>query len=341
MPSSTSNSDARLPQSRSLLIWFAGVLLAVLMLLGLELFWRHLGHTPSVQDDMDLWSQQRAKLSSDDAHTIALLGWSRSMYNVVPEVIEARHPALTVGNVAIEGKHPVAVLRDLANDESFRGVLLCDITFAGIPSSTWDEQQRHIDYYNTNWEIGKDVERTLTSFVQARLTVVSPRASLKQFLAGVLHDEWEWPFHVTVHADRWWAGDFHAADFDRILTRNKELAGMREEDSAGEPPTEADYIDDVKGLNRFVDAIQSRGGKVVFVRMPTGRRPWRETSKTPAWRALEQHTTAAATIHFGDYPQLAKYMLWDGSHVDVRDAPAFTESLLEILEEKGVLAAER
>ena len=54
------------------------------------------------------------------------------------------------------------------------------------------------------------------------------------------------------------------------------------------------------------------------------------------WQYLAD-TTSATTIHFLDVLGMADFDLPDTSHLDYRDAPAFTSILLEELMRAGVL----
>ncbi|MAE65453.1 MAG: hypothetical protein CMJ18_14375 [Phycisphaeraceae bacterium] len=309
--------------------------MGALLLLGLEGFWRGMGHHPSVMDDEALWAQQRARLSGNE-HAVALIGASRTLYNLVPDVIEKRHPKVVVGNVAIEGTNPVAALRDLARDPDFHGVAICDITYAGIDATTWDEQQGHVDFYWRKYKPGKDVERRLRTLVQQCLVTVSPRTSITKFAEGVFDAKWERPFHVRVHPSRWWSGDFQRADFSSILDRSQWLRQWNADRNQGDSPTLESWSEAVDGIAKMVSRIRQRGGEVVFVCMPTSRQPWKLTDKHAAWQTLEARV-GAPTIHFTDHPSLSKYVLWDASHVDERDAPAFTSALIDILEQMQVL----
>ena len=41
--------------------------------------------------------------------------------------------------------------------------------------------------------------------------------------------------------------------------------------------------------------------------------------------------TRAMTVHFEDYPQLARFGCPDGSHLGADDVPGFTRALVEVL----------
>jgi hypothetical protein len=86
--------------------------------------------------------------------------------------------------------------------------------------------------------------------------------------------------------------------------------------------------------------IQARGGRVVYVRMPTCDERWTGDEivfpKAQFWDQLAAQTRAL-TIHFKDYPELAKFPCPDTSHIESKDAPEFTRTLLDILQRHGAI----
>ncbi|WP_417851434.1 hypothetical protein [Thalassoglobus sp.] len=99
-------------------------------------------------------------------------------------------------------------------------------------------------------------------------------------------------------------------------------------------------MEDVKKVEEWVQQIASRGGRVVFVRFPTSGEHWvldnSQYPKSEYWDRMAAFTSAE-TIHFTDVPALTQFELPDTSHLDYRDAPAFTNRLLDELEKRGIL----
>ena len=82
------------------------------------------------------------------------------------------------------------------------------------------------------------------------------------------------------------------------------------------------------------------GGRVVFLQMPVdGETRALEDERCPRaqnWDRLLSRTGAVG-LHYLDHPELAAFRTGDGSHLDRRDAPAFTRALLRILGDRGLL----
>ena len=85
--------------------------------------------------------------------------------------------------------------------------------------------------------------------------------------------------------------------------------------------------------------IRSRGGRAALVRFPTADEIWQIDEqfypRSQYWDPLAAIAGVPA-VHFADYESLRRIPLGDGSHIDRRYAPEFTESLMDILIEKGV-----
>src|SRR5262245_4426819 len=97
-----------------------------LLLGGWELFWRLQGFKPSLNDDPALWALSRKKVSQGDENTVVFIGASRIQLDVNTDVfaeMTGKHPIV----LAIDGELPIPVLRDLADDPSFRGTIICEL----------------------------------------------------------------------------------------------------------------------------------------------------------------------------------------------------------------------
>ena len=104
-------------------------------------------------------------------------------------------------------------------------------------------------------------------------------------------------------------------------------------------PVPEEWLKLTAPIERAVDAIQSRGGRVVFVRFPTSGEMLalsrRVYPKEIYWDRFAA-TTSAAMVHFLDVPSLSKFDCPDLSHLDRRDAVRFTEGLIAELQRRGI-----
>ncbi len=87
-------------------------------------------------------------------------------------------------------------------------------------------------------------------------------------------------------------------------------------------------------------AIQARGGAVAYVMFPVcGPLRTLEDAAYPRETYWDDFAArvGAPTVHYADVPGMADFDCPDWSHLDMRDAPAFTDLLLDELERQGVL----
>lgn len=92
-----------------------------------------------------------------------------------------------------------------------------------------------------------------------------------------------------------------------------------------------------KSVSADVASIQSRGGKVLFVRMPSSgiilEIEKQAFPREKYWNRLLQETGAPG-IHFEDYPELSKYACPEWSHLSPADAKTFTADFVRIMHQK-------
>jgi len=304
-------------------------------IIALEVFVRARGFQPSVKDDNYLWATERARASDRSPTTMAILGSSRILLAFSPPAFREELPSWKYVQLAVQGSRPLGGLIDLAMDPDFRGVALVDIVELNFKRSGYDAMDRELAAYHRGWRaIGERAERWLSTEVQEHLALLAA-GGLRTLSALSLKGTWPTPPYTTTAADRTRFADYSLAD--ARARRKHQLARIESWD-------DVQYLDgwlaEPLALEVFVAMIRSRGGNVVFVRMPTCDERWAyDESVAPKAQYWDRFaaTTRAQTIHFADYPQLSSFECPDTSHIDSKDGPRFTRALLEILVERGVL----
>lgn len=343
MPSSTSSSSTaleRTPPGPWLRTWCVAAALAAVALGAIEYAWRCRGHRPSTTDDLDLWAVQRARVYGG-RDTVVLVGQSRMQLDFATDVFRARFPGRDLVDLAVEGEPPMATLRDLCEDEAFCGLVLCEADPHLFERIERERQWPWVRHYHERCLIGARVERALASWVQATLVVRNPQVKLSRVaLDAIQRRPWPSPHYVTTRADRSKAADYRLVHLtshraNRIARRS---AAYRTRAIPAPEQWQAEVAEVVPWLRR----LEARGGRVVFVRLPTSGEHWqldeRYYPRARYWDGLAA-ITGAPTVHFADDPRTAGFDCPDTSHLDGRDAPAFTAALLEVLAERGLLAA--
>ncbi len=322
-----------MPPGRWAATWVLAIALAIAGGALLERRLRARGYRPSVTDDKHLWSLYRARVSNDDPRTIALLGASRFQLGLSMPTLRDALPDHRIVQLAVDGTTPWATLEDLAADEDFRGLAVVSMFGNWFLPVTRERQRPWVDAYH-QWAPGARMNRRLSTFFQSRLVTLGAGG---RRLAGHLigYRKLPRPPYAVMHADRSRSADYRLTNVKR--RRAKRLQRLKRQlDKKGNHRRWRQAAEDVEPL---VAAIQARGGNVVFVRMPTSDMQWEvengQYPKAACWDWFAARTRAI-TVHFADYPELSAFELPDMSHLDQRDAPAFTAALVQILRDKGV-----
>jgi hypothetical protein len=335
---STSNSNERMRLRDWGRVWLVSLLTAGLFLGGWEIFWRSREFQPTIQDDWGIWAKVRRKAVVREDKAVILIGASRIQAGVHPDVFEQ-----VTGNrplvLAIDGSNPIPVLKNLSEDQRITGTILCSFIpmFLGEDLDDFGIARRWIRrYHEQKWSSRLETQLSILverSFV-FRYTGLQPN----QLWENLLERQWPRPFYAPMRPDRYRAMDFSLTDPERILRGR--IQREKEFQAKASPLSEERFMEKVSRIDQMVQKIENRGGRVIFLRLPsTGTVRLLEDQTWPRdkyWDVLAANTRAGA-IHFEDYPSLSIFDCPDGSHLDVRDAVKFTRSLAEILLEEKLL----
>ena len=355
MHSSTSNSDfvRTIPNVpwRSVLAVVA--LLSTAAVVGWEIHARASGYQPTLNDTPDLWSEKRATVQPD---SLVLLGTSRMLFDIDLEVLEkglGQRPT----QLAIVGSSPFPILADLAADETFRGTVLLDIVpamFLAPPGSPpFEASEKALRrYYSWNhaqkWShrLGIQLESRIAFLKQEDLTLAKlleklPIPNRANALIGPAFP----PYFYTLDRDRR-ARMFSEAAMVGTPLQQRVANGWLPLFTMPPPPTfiPLPQFQQMMGQameTRFretakhVAAIQSRGGKVVFLRLPvTGPLVEREEKLAPravTWDRLLRENNVPA-IHFAEHRDLNAFDCPEWSHLSAEDSVEFTRRLVPHLQ---------
>ena len=314
-------------------VWVVGSVATLLLLGGLETFWRHRGYGPSITSYEALWSYHRARLEHAGRDTVALLGGSRMQIGFRLEAFGAVYPDLELVQLADAGKSPLVVLGDLARDESFRGLVICSIVeVTSLPG--WKGQEALVRFYHQKWGPGEKYSLLLLTPLQGRFVLLQPRLRGARLLGSLADGRLPPINYYRTYFDR--SRDMY---FRLLSQRNlRGLVGARMARSRQFLPAVAPAsIDDWKAyvgkLTRLSARIESRGGRVVLVSFPI-RGLFRRQTDEYFPRAQYWDLLAAAgleTLHHEDMPGSRRLRLPDHSHLDIPSGRLFTRWIAEEL----------
>lgn len=325
------------------------LLLTVLSIGGWELYLRGSGVHADYDEGKALWADKRAMVYEPIDKATVFIGASRNKYDLdiaTWQSVTGDHAI----QLAIEGNSPMPVFEDLANDTSFKGKLVVDVTeglfFAesddvlGLPKGNIDYYKKRTPAQRFSFRVNRVLESQFVFLDQYNFS-----------LNGML-DHTGIANRPGVFTPRIFPMDFGRVTFDRqdIMTRRFETDTSLQNQVKGiwyfysqlpgDPPAEGAKLDSIlHTVKVYVDKIKARGGQVVFVRTPSSGVYLQEEDKmfprAKYWDRILAVTNCAG-IHFKDYPATAKLQCPEFSHLKQGDAIVFTRTLIEVLQkEKG------
>ncbi|MEO7013363.1 MAG: hypothetical protein ABI127_03580 [Dokdonella sp.] len=315
-------------------------LVAVSLCASVETYWRSHGYEPGVIDSKLLWAEQRDRVyERGSRRPFVLLGASRIQFGIDIRTLKDALPRYRPVMLAINGHYPLAALHDLAEDENFNGVVLCDIDARGLSAAYRDMQQPYVDYYHQRWTPSWRAHRRGLTFWQNAAVIANPDFGLLRTLIRWWGDDaGPWKSHVQFYANR--SGD---ADFSKVDTAQS-TKGFADEfkrlltDTPPPPPEQ--WLASLADVRGWVEQIQARGGEVIFYDTPTSGK-LREYANSGYPKSLYWDRFAAMigapTLSYTDIPALEDAPLADGSHLDFHDKPDYTRALVDALVDRGWL----
>jgi hypothetical protein len=310
-----------------------GALLFLLFFGAWEGVWRARGFSPSLIDDAALWASARRSVGRD---SVVLVGASKSLLGINPQVFAEESGGVRPIHLSIDGSQAAPVLKNLAEDNSFRGIVLFDLMESEIDGTTPPGKENTYLQKYMQQNISDRAEQWLRHRVQATFVFPKPEIAPKHVWEGLRSGQLPQPFYLQMQPDRYARADYSKVDL-RYLNRPGH--------STGAPLPQGlsleEFLNRTAKLEEYVARIQERGGRVIYLRMPSSGQLWEGQEarypKSVYWDTLAGRTKAL-TIHFRDYAELSQYQCPDQSHLDYRQAEDFTRNLVRILISKGVLS---
>jgi len=324
-PSSTSSSRA--PDAPWRAIWLATAIVLLAAVIVCEVALRGLGFSPSVRDTATVWSFERRRATSEDA--LVLLGDSRMQLGVDPAVL-SEQLGRPVIQLSINSANPMPILEDLAQDEGFTGEVWVSTRAENLFGRPWGAAEEYVAKYEDSGDNPNVVVNTGSAiWLDAHLAVRNAAAAVRQILGAGQSTS-----YIVMRPDRYRPADYSIVDVDRHRTRVVARTRERYEYPQTARPTTEAFDDSLAVLDDRIRRIQSRNGKVVLIRMPTGPTLWAlSDSVFPRDRYWDRmvERTAATGVNFRDHAALSSWVLPDESHLDQRDGAAFSTALANVV----------
>jgi hypothetical protein len=285
-----------------------------------------------------------------------LLGTSRMLFDMDLDVLE-RGLGQRPKQLALVGSSPFPLLADLAKDPTFHGTVLLDVVpamfLAPAGSPPVEASEKALKRYRTwnyaqQWShaLGLPLERTLAFTRQEDLTLAKLLEELPiPNRPGAMVGPKFPPYFYSLERDRRARMVPEAAVVDSALNRQitsswRQLFAMPPPPSFIPPEVFGKMMHDGMEARfaetaKHVAAIQARGGKVVFLRMPlSGPLVEMEEKIAPraaTWDRLVRENKVPV-IHFAEHPELSSFVCPEWSHLSATDSVEFTRRLVPHLQ---------
>jgi hypothetical protein len=335
---------------RALRPLFIALALLAVLIASLEFRLEQLGYEPTIVDSPDRWSKERMRASSLGDRALIVIGASRIQLGLDMATMR-RETGLEPVQLAVLGSSPVAVLAGLAADPTITGTIIVDYYGGFSMNDTAVRYQKaYLERLRTNplLTTGKDIETRLTRLLHDNLRSYAdgetPFSSFERAISGTPRR-----LYLTTLPDRSRRADYsrvampayYHASVMRSLgisldTRTPGLVQLlRQKVDSVEPLDDRQFLKEAVSVRDMVVTIRQRGGRVFFVKMPTGGMVEEiETRQFPREKFWVPFLalTGAPGIWTADFPEMAAFKTPDGAHLDFRDQRAFTRHLMRALE---------
>jgi hypothetical protein len=337
------------PSCRWVRIFALTLILEIACVASWEIYWRaHYFVPDDYEDTPAVWQIQRERAAGD---ATVLIGSSRMWQDVdltAWQEVTGTRPV----QLAVAGKNPRPVLRELANDPAFHGLVLCEVTpwlFFVESEAPIEDFIRRGHAQTPSQRIANRLDMSLERWLafidnETRISTLWKRVPLP-LRAGAFPVREVGKGHV-MRADRdtrmWARLEQDPAYRARFQGFWLTFAGGPQPSLEQKPPSNATAYPGVAGIVDQVAAevaidvqkIRARGGDVAFIRFPSAGPVYADESRGfPRWLAWEPFLarTQTAGVHFADYSQLQGFYLPEWSHMAAEDAGPFTRQLAPIV----------
>lgn len=332
MRSSISNSSSRAPIGRWWSVWLIATVLSLSFLCAWEGFWRSRGLRPTLRDDQSLWC---FNLRTVRPKSVVLLGASRILADIdLPVLSKALGRTVIQLGVAGGGTQVATILEHFADDETFCGMVVVSVIPRVFfrPVAARSRVDDMISFCDS--QLAKPAQRSeycMRLVVQASLVSRQPAISMERLYSRMITREWPAPTGRTVDRNR------HVRLDGQFINKERRIRGISANIQEATEPTNDQKQLILERFERSVKKIQSRGGRVVAVHLPTsGAIEELEERRFPRlqyWDVFANYT-GAMTINADDFEAFDAIECPDGSHMDFRDQEDFTRQLAKIILER-------
>lgn len=354
--SSIFNSNQRLPSLAWKQILIGAFSLFIIFVAVMELRLAAKGFRPSIVDSERLWSHERSRARALGERALIVIGGSRIQLGMDLDVLRQK-TGLEPVQLAIDGSPPLPILEGLANDSKIRGIIIVDYYDHFLhPASSDDRAKQYeknfvrldhssqfLDYETMEGYLTSQVRQSLRSYADGAtplaslMTRIFVRYATPQYLITLPNRSRMADYRKVPMPDFYYQRVIRnlgqqSIDIPQRSTYNDVKAILEEKINQLQPSSNTDYLSQLGELEKMIQEIHKRQGRVLFVVIPSsGLVREIERKRFPRslfWNQLVSQTSAK-TVHFEDFSSLNSFVCPDGSHLDYRDRAAFTTAFID------------
>ena len=335
---------------KSLLV---AVTLGFMGLIIWECYWRTKKdyYTAYLEDDRNLWSEQRAKVADLTSDDVILIGSSRSGYNINTHIWEKTQGVKPI-HLTANGKPPGPFLEDIVHNTNFNGTIILGIVpimvFRAPDNPRRLTAQEWVEHYydrtyaqKIGFAVSKPLQRHLVMLSSSEAKSYN-NLDLKSLINTISFKD------DRIESDEFKLVNIGYNDEDRNLimfprmTDNeyyqKEITDVWNDFLPNLPDyneeIEKDAFDAIYYLSDLIKKFKARGGTLILIRHKA-EEPWyihaqRMMPREKVWDKFVE-IADCPSYHFKDYEFMSKYTLPEWSHMNGEDAKNYTEDLVNQL----------
>jgi len=329
------------------------IVVAGLLLLGWDAYWRTQGAEPSYRNSEGPWAIQRRRIDHGEGDAVVFSGSSRVLFDLQLDVWEQQAGRRPI-QLALEGTSPVGLMEDLAADPDFTGTLIVGVA-PGLFFSGFEYRKE---------AFARFAHESPTQWLGQRISMlVEPYLAFYNFdfaLFTVIKRQ-PWPLRegvrtrMDVRKLSNMAIDRNNRMWSKLATDKAYAAIARQVWADGFKPaselSEEEMARRLEGRNHQIEravaatrALQAKGVEVIFVRNPSeGHYAITEPMFNPraeTWDMLLEQTGALG-IHWQDHPELQGYWLPEWSHMTGEEADRYTKALYHVIQRERAARREQ
>ncbi|MFL2870843.1 MAG: hypothetical protein ACJZ8O_08835 [Pirellulaceae bacterium] len=351
-PIDQGSHDRKLPRAVGKRLLFSSLGLCFLLLVVMEIKARRDDYRVNYYPpSTDLWVAQWLELENSlPPDQTVVIGASRMQFGViVPEWKKLTGKNLHI--LAFPGAPPGPVLEKLAELDAFHGTVLCGFappfSFSHEDTPNRERMEDNIKAVEpSRYSLSHHLSMAANEFLIPKFKFMNSFAYSPVLLSysywpipnreGTLLSAM-FPFAGSLDCDL----QFRFARNIREIMRHEIVAQIQE--STRKVIGHYGTIDIEQLLMRYKDAvrkIESRGGRVIFVRPPSDGKFLafeREHNAREKFYDRIVNETGCFGIHFEDYPELEELQCVEDSHLDVEDGLKYTRRLVRILQQENLI----